>query len=266
MERLGYSREELLSTKLHDFDAGLPDEDTATLIDEMPEDEMQVIETVHETKSGEEIPVEISSNLISYRGRTAILSVGRDIPERKQHEKQLEEFASVVSHDLRNPLNVAEGHLELAETDCDRDHLDVVDRAHEWMHTLIEDLLTLATVETADATLRIDTDLWLRTDRSRLKQLLENLIRNAVEHGGEDVTVTIGDLDGGFYVAGDGPEIPADEREPVFDVGYSTTTEGTGFGLVIAKQIAEAHGWEISLSEAENGGTRFEITGIRSSE
>ncbi len=197
VKRLGYSREELQSMTPHDFDAATPDEEISRLIAEMPEDEVQVFETVHETKTGEEIPVEISSSLITYQGQTAVLSIGRDISDRKQREQQLEQFASIVSHDLRNPLNVAQGNLELAQEECDSDFLDTVAQAHERMQRLIADLLTLAregdqvsdmkvvdlaalaercwqTVATGDATLQVETDLQLRADRSRLKQLLEN--------------------------------------------------------------------------------------------
>jgi len=56
---------------------------------------------------------------------------------------------------------------------------------------------------------------------------------------------------------GDG--IPANEREAVFDHGYSTSDNGTGFGLSIVKQIVDAHGWEVSLTEADTGGVRFEF-------
>lgn len=289
VETLGYSREELLSMKTHDIDAETPDGEISRLVTEMPEDEVQVVETVHETKTGERIPVEISSSLVSYKGRTAALSVGRDISDRKQREQQLEQFASIVSHDLRNPLNVAQGNLELAQEECDSDFLDTVAQAHERMQVLIDDLLTLAhegdqvsdtevvdlgalaencweTVVTADATLRIETDLQVRADRSRLKQLLENLMRNAIDHGGEAVTVTIGDHSDGFYVADDGPGIPPEERERVFETGFSTTTEGTGFGLSIAQQIAEAHGWEISLAKSTEDGVRIEISDIAEEE
>jgi signal transduction histidine kinase len=152
------------------------------------------------------------------------------------------------------------------------------------MDALIEDILTLARegdrvneledvdlgevceacwqhVETAEATLETTTDKTIRADRSRLQQLIENLVRNAVEHGRDDVTVTIGDLETGFYIADDGTGIPADERESVFDAGYSTADDGTGFGLSIVKQVADAHGWDITLTESEAGGARFEITG-----
>ena len=206
--------------------------------------------------------------------------------ELAQQNERLEEFASVVSHDLRNPLRVAEGQLELLKEECEATQVNAIESALDRMDALIEDILTLAReddsvsemetvdvgetskacwnhVETAEATLDITTDKTIRADRSRLQQLLENLIRNAVEHGSGDVTVTVGALDTGFYVADDGPGIPADERESVFDTGYSTAADGTGFGLSIVRQIADAHGWTITLTESETGGARFEITGVQ---
>jgi PAS domain S-box-containing protein len=203
----------------------------------------------------------------------------------ERQNERLEEFTGVVSHDLRNPLNVAQGRLELAREDCDSEQLDGVADALARMETLIDDLLVLARegdevseleavdlgdtmercwliVETAEATLVAETDRTIRADPSRLRQLLENLIRNAIEHGGSDLTVRIGDLENGFYVADDGPGIPEAERGQVFDAGYSTTEDGTGLGLNIVQGIAKAHGWDIVVTDSREGGARVEITGV----
>ena len=205
--------------------------------------------------------------------------------ELERQNDRLEEFAGVVSHDLRNPLEVARGRTELAREECDSDHLAAVERAHDRMTALIDDLLTLAregdpvtdaepvdlgrivgscwrTVDTRDATLRSEAEGIILADEGRLRQLLENLIRNAIEHGGEDVTVTVGTLPDGFYVADDGPGIEPDRREAVFDAGHSTSQSGTGFGLRIVEQVADAHGWSVRAVESEAGGARFEITGV----
>ncbi|MFC6755817.1 sensor histidine kinase [Halomicroarcula sp. GCM10025894] len=63
-------------------------------------------------------------------------------------------------------------------------------------------------------------------------------------------------------MADDGSGIPVTERDRVFRVGYSTSGEGTGFGLNIVKQVAEAHGWSIRAATSADGGARFEITGV----
>jgi PAS domain S-box-containing protein len=232
---------------------------------------------------------------------TAIEQVRRN-QQLRAHERELarqneslESFASILSHDLRSPLNVASGQLELAMEKCANDRLPIVERSLDRMETLIEDLLTLAregdqigemepvdlaelcrgcweTLETDGATLVVDADRIVVADRTRLRQLIENLLRNAVEHGSAnerseggadtDVTITVGELDTGFSVADDGTGIPVDRRETVFDAGYSTATRGTGLGLQIVKQIVDAHGWTVEIADSEDGGTRFEITDV----
>jgi signal transduction histidine kinase len=108
----------------------------------------------------------------------------------------------------------------------------------------------------------VDTDITVRANRPRLQRLLENLIRNAVEHGAADATVRLGELPGGFYVEDDGKGVPEDRRDKIFETGYSESDRGTGFGLSICRQIAEAHQWGIEATEGQTGGARFEITGV----
>lgn len=215
-----------------------------------------------------------------------------DITERKRAETELErqnerlnEFANVISHDLRNPLNVIELSLSSARRECDSDHLDAIEDARDRMETLIEDLLALArhgetvrdseqvdlatlideswgTVETADATLIGECDFLVQADRSRLQQVFENLFRNAVEHAGEDVTIRVSELDDGFAIEDDGSGIPEPIRDELFDAGRTTSENGTGFGLTIVEQIVDAHDWEIQVADGADGGARFEITGV----
>ena len=207
--------------------------------------------------------------------------------ELERQNERLEEFASVVSHDLRNPLQVAQGRLGLARRNVDDPNLADVATALDRAETLIDDLLTLArqgesvdelssvsidrtviacwqNIATAEATLNAETNLTIMADQARLQQLFENLIGNAVDHGGETATVTVGALpdDEGFYIADDGPGIPEEKREQVFESGYSTADDGTGFGLHIVEEIAAAHGWSIALADSATGGARFEISGV----
>lgn len=218
----------------------------------------------------------------------------RDIEDRKQREeslresnKRLDEFAHVVSHDLRNPLGVAQGNLEFARQDCDSQYLDRVEEGHERMEALIDELLSLSqagrtietrervgiapvveqcwdTIATEHASLVVEIDRSICASRPRLQQLFENLIRNAVEHGGGSVTITIGELsdETGFFIEDDGSGITIDTESVVFESGYSTSEAGTGYGLTIVQQIASAHGWSIDLSESDAGGVRFEFSGI----
>lgn len=294
-EMKGVSREELLGTDIYDWVTEEAAEKARRVRREMTAGERDAGTVEYEflTADGERFPVEMRFNRVTDEdGELSRVGVIRDVSERKRREEalkqkneRLEEFASIVSHDLRNPLSVARGRLDLAREECDSEHLANVARAHERMETLIDDLLTLARdgesveqtervalgdlarecwegVETADATLRVDADRAVRADRSRLRQVLENLVRNAVEHAGADVTVAVGDVDGGFYVADDGPGIPESEREAVFEAGYSTNDGGTGFGLEIVEAVATAHGWDVRVTESADGGARFEFTGV----
>lgn len=222
------------------------------------------------------------------RGRSFLV---RDITEQRAKEQELrrknerlDRFASMVSHDLQNPLHVAQGRLRLARDDVESEHFDAIATAHDRMEQLLDDLLTMArhgdtvqevetldlaaiaqagwdTTNTPEATLALETERMIRADRGQLQQLLENLFRNAVEHAGEDVTVTVGDTEGGFYVVDDGPGIPVGEREEVFDAGYSTA-DSTGFGLKIVEEIAQTCGWTVRLTDSEAGGARFEISDV----
>jgi len=219
--------------------------------------------------------------------------VGYEIRQRcatemlERQNERLGEFASMVSHDLRNPLSIAKGNLGFAREEHDSEELRRIEGALERMEDLIEDVLALAREGDVDelqsvglvevvqavwesvgadtASLAVEEDLGtVRADERRLRQLFENLLRNAVEHGGENVTVRVGTTEAGdgFYVADDGPGIPADEREAVFESGYSTSHDGTGFGLTIVATIADAHGWSVSVTESEAGGARFDVAGI----
>ena len=201
--------------------------------------------------------------------------------------EQLDQFASVVAHDLRNPLQVLRGVLEAVDTDDE--HVGRGVRALDRMEDIIDDVLTLArdgtsidatepvslasvarsswdVVDADEATLVVDRDCRLIADPARLRQLLENLYRNAVEHGSPTVTVSIGPLADGFYVADDGPGVLPGDRERIFDSGYSGSENGTGFGLAIVARIAEAHGWSVAATEGTDGGLRLEFTGAESPE
>lgn len=238
------------------------------------------------------------------RGRhVGWLLLVQDVTDRVQRERDLEQqierldqFASLVSHDLRNPMNVARGYVEQTQTTGDIDQLDKSIDAIDRMETIIEDVLTLAregqevttpvetsltdvarsawqNVEHGEATLELQDDAIILADQSRLERLLENLFRNSLEHGIPDgrataehiVTVGIANKaqnDVWFYVADNGVGIPPADRDQVFEDGYSTSRDGTGLGLAIVRQIASAHGWEVTVTESDDGGARFEFRGV----
>ncbi|MEF8778987.1 MAG: PAS domain S-box protein, partial [Natronomonas sp.] len=292
VENLGYTREELLSMNVADFEVGHSHEELQGIWAAMDIGERAKTEGEHRRKDGSTFPVEVWVTKTEIEDETRFVALGRDITVRRAYEdelerqnEQLEAIVRVIGHDLRNPLSVLRGRLELLDDDYRTEHLEAAEQALDRAEMLLEDLRVLAqigdpvqetdpidlsetvvdcwwTVPTENATLDVETDRRIVTDRSRLRHLLENLFSNAVEHGGSDVTVTVGDLEEGFYVEDDGPGIPESERDTVFDLGHTTAKDGTGLGLAIARQVADAHGWDIDVTESDAGGTRVEITSV----
>ncbi|THE65118.1 histidine kinase [Salinadaptatus halalkaliphilus] len=216
----------------------------------------------------------------------------------REQNDRLEEFSSIVAHDVRNPISVATGYVELAadETDDVESELAAARRALERSERITDDLLWLARsgqaigarvetnladvaetawrhVQTDGASLEMNGDRLVLADRDRLSQLFENLFRNAVEHGStdddgpqgkHDPLVRVGTLEDGFVVEDTGPGLSVANPDTVFELGYTSDDDGTGYGLSIVETIVEAHGWSIAVTESDEGGARFEITGLDS--
>jgi PAS domain S-box-containing protein len=308
-DALGYDREEIVGMDVWEVDTELGPDEGVRLWDGLEMDETVRLETTFARADGSTFPVEVHVRRIDVQGEDRFLASSRDISERKAYERRIErenerldEFASIVSHDLRNPLNVLSGYLRLARETGTDSYFDRCERALDEMERLIEDVLALAKQgeavgsfervhlgelaagysndafgsasgedpfggdvgdrgeEAAPIEVAVEADGEICADPGRVRQLLGNLFRNAAEHGGERVVV--GDLPDGFYVEDDGPGIDPDEREKVFESGYSTSETGTGFGLSIVQRIAEAHGWEVAVTAGDGGGARFEFTGV----
>lgn len=218
--------------------------------------------------------------------------------ELERQKEQLERFTTIVSQDLDEPLDAAEQSVNQALKTGKGAHLKTTRKALRSMDAIVDDMVTLAqqgelitdeemefypladvaaeawaNVPTENATLDVQTSRFVRADRSRLVRLFENLYVNAVEHGGPDIRVEVGLLsaaDGsaitdpdqrGFYVSDTGSGIQPDERDRVLEAGYASDDDGTGLGLAIVDSIADAHGWNVRVMDASDGGARFEFTG-----
>ncbi|MBV0923603.1 PAS domain-containing protein [Halomicroarcula limicola] len=228
------------------------------------------------------------------------LSFAQDITEQVERESRLEEtvekleasnerlesFASMLAHEIRNPVTIGQIYSrQLA--DADSEAASYVAEAFDRIEDMIDVMLVLARgnaavgkptpvavadaveaaweqVDAAAAELRLSTDRRLQADPRYLQHLFRNLFENAVEHGGDAVAVTVGDLPTGFYVEDDGTGIPADEVDSVFEPGYTTAAGrgGTGLGLAFVRELARVYGWECTVTESERGGARFEFTGV----
>ncbi|TKX76013.1 PAS domain S-box protein [Halorubrum sp. GN11_10-6_MGM] len=254
-----------------------------------------------------------------------LLINSRDVSARKARERRLtdrnerlDRFASIVSHDLRNPLSVIRGSIEMAQVKEDTDPLERGERAVDRIDRLVSELLTLARQgsgmdePTEFALASVARDAWETTagnddagpelvvagdarvygDRGRLRQAFENLFRNASEHavtgdgeadrpngGGSEpdaeaegsdaetgesdaagrdgtddgLSVLVTATDAGFLVADDGSGIDPGDRDSVFDSGFTTQADGTGYGLDIVREVVESHGWTVELRRDADG-------------
>jgi len=214
----------------------------------------------------------------------AMVRVEREAELQRQNDR-LSEFTGYVSHDLRNPLSVAQGYIDQVKETGNTETLAAVERAHDRMSTLIEDMLLLArkgeiidmvgptrvhsvaqwaweSVDSRDAEFVVDGELIAEADAPRLQQVFENLLRNSIEHGGPDLTVTVECHDEQFIIADDGHGF--DGEPPRLD--SETHESESGLGLSIVAKIVEAHGWDITAETADTGGSRFVISGIEGTE
>lgn len=222
----------------------------------------------------------------------------RDVTEQRKAEERVQlererlgEFAGVLSHDLKNPVAIARARLKLALEEATSpeqvETLVSAESAVVRIERVIDDVLAIsssgrlvsdptevALSEVADrvwdrvrrgsARATIEDGIAVRADESHLERLLTNLFRNAIEHAGTDVTLAVGRLTdpAGFYVEDDGPGIPHDARDVVFDRRHTTKPGGTGIGLGSVRQVVETEGWAIAIVDGRTGGARVEITGV----
>ncbi|MFC7097993.1 sensor histidine kinase [Halobaculum marinum] len=216
------------------------------------------------------------ANLLTQRRQTISL---------REQAMRMERFSRTLRHELRNPLNILTGYLRRARETGEVEAFDKCTDALDRMNRMIDEALLLietdrdridttrlslaaqaeeswGAVSDRGATLRTPADVTVVADEFRLKQLLENLFRNAVEHGAGDATVTVGPLADGFHVSDDGSGIPVDRREVVLEEGYTTARSSSGLGLAVVSAVAAAHDWDLTVTESADGGARFEFRGV----
>jgi PAS domain S-box-containing protein len=225
-------------------------------------------------------------HLVAATAEAALKRAERERRLQRQNE-QLDNFASMLAHELRNPVTIGQIYSQQLPAETDVEAVAYVAEAFDRIEDMIDIMLVLtrgseavgtptavdlpdaareawSEMDVPEARLDIEIDRTIQTDETYIRHLLRNLFENAVEHGGEDVTVEVGELEDGFYVADDGVGIPAEERESVFEEGYTTAgdTGGTGLGLAFVKELAEVYEWQCKVTESAAGGARFEFRNV----
>ena len=302
VELTGYSREGLLGEHaqiLFGQDGARKGSETVERLARTDES-TSTVELAFRPKRGDPIPCETQLAPLVYDGEIGgSVGVVRDVTERKRRERRLRQqnerldaFASIVSHDLRNPLSVAKGYADLIAESDSSDEVEAIVESLDRMDSIITDVLSIAregdwvddtepidvgsaaedawaNVSTAEASLVVDESIAVEADRSPFLRLFENLFRNSIDHGGDGVTVRVGVLPAtagddetqpaGFYVEDDGVGIPDGMRERVFDAEFSAGSDGIGIGLWVVREVATGHGWSAIADASAEGGARFEF-------
>jgi two-component system OmpR family sensor kinase len=219
-------------------------------------------------------------------------------------EDRLRRFLADASHELRTPLTTIRAYSELIRTGTlpadpsTREAIGRIESEATRMGVLVEDLLLLARLDQHPALRREDVDiaelaretvdglvatapdhaLTVRADAhdvnvvgdaEALRQVVSNLVRNAVLHTPPgthvDVTVSAADDDVALVVVDDGPGMVDEVAAHAFDrfyrpePGRMRNSSGTGLGLAIVRSVAEAHGGDVSLVTSPGHGARFEV-------
>ena len=220
--------------------------------------------------------------------------------ELEQSNQDLEQFAYVASHDLQEPLRMVSSYMSLleeeyrGELDDEADEyidyaVDGADRMREMINALldysrihthgqdpelvhvgdaVEDTLDELRmhIDEHDATVEYGQLPTVTADPTQLRQVFQNLIKNAVEHGADDgPEVTISATDDGdcweFSVTDDGDGIPVEDQGRLFDIFQTgSASGGTGIGLAVCKRIVSRHEGDIWVDSAEGEGTTFHFT------
>ncbi|HUG09579.1 MAG TPA: ATP-binding protein [Opitutaceae bacterium] len=253
-------------------------------------------------------PRYVRVNAVVLPGNGGALLVFRDETELRRLEANRRDFVANVSHELRTPLSMIKGAVENLQDGAVNDpvttvkFLEMIDRHAGRLGLLIEDLLLLSELDSGRVDLKLQDvqlreiaaetiddltpaaakrgvtmandvhgDYIVRADTLRLKQILSNLVENAIRHGRENGEVTVTAAPGAegwlrVTVRDDGPGVPEAVRERIFerffrvDKARARHKGGTGLGLSIVKNLVLAHGGEVRVDGATEGGSVFSFT------
>jgi PAS domain S-box-containing protein len=231
------------------------------------------------------------------------MTMAQDITERIERERKLEEtvekleasnerlesFASMLAHELRNPVTIGQIYSQQLATEADSEAAEYVTEAFDRIEEMIDVMLVLtrgheavgdssqlsladaaqdtwAELDAPETTLSVEVEETVRADETYLRHLFRNLFENAIQHGDADV-IRVGETSTGFYVADDGTGIHEENEDAVFEAGFTTAADegGTGLGLAFVQELADVYEWACTVSDSETGGARFEFRDVNHS-
>jgi PAS domain S-box-containing protein len=304
-ETFGHTEDEVRGRSLNEVIVPEEDADTALQLDQLTSNTYTDRVVTRATADGKGeflyrgVPFERNGTQCAFAVYTDITDQKQREKELKQKSREMEEFASILSHDIRNPVNIAQGYLNRIGEAANQDSVERIERSLARIEELIDDTLTITKesgdveetewveipelvqrcwelTETGDAELCIADEFTLECDPDRVTRLFENLFRNAIDHNDTPVTIQVGihntmttNTRGGgqeeraFYVKDNGRGIPEAEREDVLKLGETTARDGTGLGLPIVERVAEAHDWRMKLGETTTGGAKFVFSNVK---
>jgi signal transduction histidine kinase len=233
--------------------------------------------------------------VLLFRDVTDLLASQRELAKK---ESQIAEFTDSVAHELRNPLSVIIGHIDLLRTHLEQmengdvayDHhlatnsLDQIEGNGRQISNIVDDFLRVSSeaqsrteVEPLDfgqfvtdtatdhlprqvVAVPVDGVFYANADQAGL--LLGALFRNVAHRGDGDVTVRARLATNGFVVEDTGRPVPADAADNLLEYGHTTRFRSEGLGLSVAKTIAEAHNWSIRVDPDYEDGLRVVVDGV----
>ena len=267
----------------------------------------QAEELAHQTNEARELAHELA--LTNEELRSVISEAKKAWAAADAANRSKAEFLAVMSHELRTPLNSIGGYIDLLEmelrgplTEAQKADLGRIKRSQQHLLGIITDILNFTRLEATEVTFEFidvpvralmadveavvsslaraksvsyecesaNSSLFTRTDPDKLRQIMINLVSNAVkftpEGGRIRLYTTATDKTISIHVRDTGPGIPDDKREAVFepfvqlDRGLTRTTEGTGLGLAISRGLARAMDGDVTLRSEIGVGSTFTLT------
>ena len=196
---------------------------------------------------------ELRTPLTSIKANVDFLAVAADAPAEERREalvgvrRELNELSGVID-EIIELATEGRSSSDFEELELDEVVVEACDRFRSRSSRAV-------LVDTTPSTVRGDADA--------LRRAITNLVSNAEKYSPPDTPIRVGSSDGMVSVSDSGPGIPPEERDLVFERFYraegSRSAPGSGLGLAIVRNVAEAHGGSVDVTESPDGGAKFRL-------